>query len=102
MGATMIVLLLILILLLGGLVTFFLKNGNAARIWSLVLSFLTLGVAIAGVTIGNTPENHSFSASWLGSVGSSFTLQLDGMSQLLCLLTAVAYPLILLATWKTD
>src|SRR5207302_441845 len=27
--------------------------------------------------------------------------QLDGMSQVLCLLTAVSYPLILLATWKT-
>lgn len=98
----MVVLLLILIPLLGGLVAVFLKNGNASRVWALLVSFATLAVAIAGMTVAKTPDNLHFSASWMGSLGSSFTVRLDGMSQLLCLLTAVAYPLILLATWKTD
>src|SRR5215203_6533883 len=97
----MIVLLLILIPILGGLVSFFLKSGNTARAWSLFVSFITLAVAIAALTFAKTANHLSFSASWMGSLGSSFTLQMDGMSQLLCLLTAVAYPLILLATWNT-
>ena len=98
----MVVLLLILIPLLGGLVSFFLKSGNAARAWALVVSFATLAVAIAGLTIAKTPDHLHFSTSWMGSLGSSFTIHLDGMAQILCLLTAVAYPLILLATWKSD
>ena len=35
------------------------------------------------------------------ALGASFALKLDGMSQLLCLLTAVSSPIIFLATWKT-
>lgn len=101
MGAYMIVLALILIPLLGGLVSFFLKSGNSARGWALLVALMTLAVAIAGMTIAKTPDQLHFTAGWMGSLGSSFTVQLDGMSQLLCLLTAVAYPLILLATWKT-
>ena len=97
----MIVLLLIVIPLLSGLLSFFLKSGNGARVWALVSSFATLAVAIAGLTIAKNAANLNFSAPWMGSLGSSFTVQLDGMSQVLCLLTAVAYPLILLATWKT-
>src|SRR5215213_8602354 len=98
----MIVLLLILIPLLSGFVSFFLKSGNTARIWALLSSLATLAVAVAGLTIAKTPDNLHFSATWMGSLGSSFTIQLDGMAQLLCLLTAVSYPLILLATWKSN
>lgn len=98
----MVVLLLTLIPLLSGVVSFFLKNGNVARGWALLSSLATLAVSIAGLTIAGTPGNLHFSASWMGSVGSSFTLQLDGLSQVLCLLTAVSYPLIFLATWKTN
>jgi NADH-quinone oxidoreductase subunit M len=98
----MVVLLLILIPLLGGLVAFFLKSDAVARGWALLVSLATLAVAIAGLTVAKTPDNLHFSASWMGSLGSSFSVQLDGMSQVLCLLTAVCYPLILLATWKTE
>ncbi|RYY83291.1 MAG: NADH-quinone oxidoreductase subunit M, partial [Chitinophagaceae bacterium] len=42
-----------------------------------------------------------YSAPWLGSLGSSFSLALDGLSGILTLLTGIAYPIILLATWKT-
>src|SRR4028119_2237050 len=97
----MIVLLLILIPLLGGLVSFFLKEGNAARGWSLLVSFAILAVSVAGLTIAKTPDNLAFSTSWMGSLGSRFSIALDGMSQMLCLLTAIAYPLILISTWNS-
>jgi NADH-quinone oxidoreductase subunit M len=97
----MIVLLLILIPLIGGFVSFFLKSNNAARVWALVTSLAAMAVSLMGLNT-KAISSLSFSASWMGNLGSSFTIQLDGMSQLLCLLTAVAYPIILIATWKTS
>src|SRR5688500_5638409 len=98
----MIALLLILFPLLGGLISFFIKEEGAARKWALIVSFATLALMIVGLQVADGPEQHRFSADWMGSMGSSFTIQLDGLSQMLCLLTAVAYPLILLATWRTS
>jgi NADH-quinone oxidoreductase subunit M len=97
----MTVLLLILIPLVGGLVSFFLKDERVAKAWALLTSLATLAVSVFALTTKAT-QNLFFSASWMGNLGSSFTIQLDGMSQLLCLLTAVAYPLIFIATWKTN
>lgn len=97
----MIALLLILFPLLGGLISFALKDDGAARKWALAVSFATLAVMIIGLEVADAPEQHRFSAGWMGSLGSSFRVQLDGMAQMLCLLTAIAYPLILLATWNT-
>ena len=97
----MIVLLLILIPLIGGVLSFFLKDDKAVRIWALFISLTTLALSIIGLTVLKSSKHLHFSASWLGSLGSSFTIGLDGMSQVLCLLTGVAYPIILLATWNT-
>src|SRR5688500_11054570 len=97
----MIALLLILFPLAGGLASFLMKDEGAARKWALLVSFATLALMIVGLKVANGPEQQSFSANWMGSMGSSFSIRLDGMAQMLCLLTAIAYPLILLATWKT-
>ena len=97
----MMVLLLILIPLIGGLISFFLKDQRLVKGWALLVSFATLAISVFTLTTKEA-QDLSFSASWMGSLGSSFTIQLDGMSQLLCLLTAAAYPLIFIATWKTD
>ncbi|MCW3073544.1 MAG: dehydrogenase [Flaviaesturariibacter sp.] len=97
----MIVLLLLLLPLLGGLVTFFLKEAKAARGWTLLVSLATLAVSIYALTTKST-NALQFSTGWMGSLGSSFSLGLDGMSGLLCLLTAIAYPLILIATWNSE
>lgn len=97
----MIVLLLILIPLIGGGVSFFLKDEKAAKGWALLVSLATMAVSIAGLTIANSPDNLYYSTSWMSSFGSSFTTKLDGLSQLLCLLTAIAYPIIFIATWRT-
>jgi NADH-quinone oxidoreductase subunit M len=97
----MLVLLLILIPLIGGFVSFFLKDPRAVRGWSLLVSLAALGLSLAGLATRNADALH-FSAPWMGSLGSSFSIGLDGMSQLLCLLTAVAYPIIFIATWRSD
>ena len=97
----MMVLLLILIPLIGGLISFFLKDQKLVKGWALLVSVATLAVSIVALTTKAT-QNLSFSGQWMGNLGSSFAIQLDGMSQLLCLLTGVAYPLIFIATWKTN
>ena len=97
----MIVLLLILIPLIGGFISFFLKGDKIAKAWALVISLITLAVSLFGLTT-KAQGDLFFFASWMGSLGSNFTIRLDGMSQVLCLLTAIAYPLIFIATWKTN
>jgi NADH-quinone oxidoreductase subunit M len=98
----MIVLLLFLVPLIGGLLSFFIRNDKGVRSWALLVSIITLGLSIAGNTIIKSNESLQFNAGWMGSLGSSFSLGLDGLSQLLCLLTAIAYPIILVATWKSE
>jgi NADH-quinone oxidoreductase subunit M len=66
-----------------------------------VVSFITLIAAIAGNAMSQSAAQLSFTAPWLGSLGSSFSLKADGLAQILCLLTAVAYPIIFISTWNT-
>ena len=96
----MIALLLILIPLLSGVIAFFLKTGNSAKGWALLSSFATAAVSILGLTILNKPELLQFKEAWLPGLGSNFSIRLDGMGQLLCLLTAISFPLIFIATWN--
>ena len=98
----MISLLLILIPLLSGLAAFFFKNENAAKAWALFSSFATVTVSLLGLTILNKTDLLQFKCDWLPGLGSSFSFQLDGMGQLLCLLTAISFPLIFIATWNRD
>jgi NADH-quinone oxidoreductase subunit M len=97
----MIAVLLILIPLLAGLATFFFRNEKAVRAWALFTALATLAVSVLGITVMNKPGNLEFHGVWLQTLGSSFSVGLDGMSQLLCLLNAVAYPLVILATWNS-
>ncbi|MGZ5191034.1 MAG: complex I subunit 4 family protein [Flavisolibacter sp.] len=98
----MIVLSLFLVPLIGGLLSFFMKNDKTVRLWALFISLVTLFLSIAGNVFLKSPDNLSFTTEWMGNLGSSFSLKLDGLSQILCLLTAVAYPIIFLSTWKTN
>lgn len=98
----MIVLLLFLIPLVSGLLAFFIRNDRPVRTWALVSSILTLALSVVAACVKTNPHWLQFSAGWMGTLGSSFSLKLDGLSGILCLLTAVAYPMILLATWKSD
>lgn len=98
----MIAVLLILIPLLTGLGTFFFKNEKTVRSFALLASLGTLTVAVLGLTLLNQPKHLEFHGEWMQTLGSSFSIGLDGMGQLLCLLNAIAYPIVILATWKSN
>ena len=96
----MIALLLILIPLVTGVAGFFLKKENSAKGWALLSSFATVAISLLGLTILNKTELLQFKCNWLPGLGSNFSIRLDGMGQLLCLLTAISFPLIFIATWN--
>jgi len=97
----MIAVLLILIPLLAGFVTFFIKEEKTAKTWALLSAVATLGVSALGLTVLKEEKYLQYSTEWMAILNSSFSVKLDGMGQLLCLLNAVAYPLVILSTWKT-
>ncbi len=98
----MIALLLILIPLITGLAAFLIKSNSGPRNWALISSLLTLIVSIASVSLDNQADLLSFHATWLPELGSSFSFTLDGMSKMLCLLTAVSMPLVIISTYKNQ
>lgn len=90
---------LILIPLITGLAAFFLKGENAAKNWALLSSAITLAVAVAGIFF-LPAHNLSYDAAWLPELGSRFSLVTDGMGKMLVLLTAISFPVIIIATAK--
>lgn len=96
----MIPVLLILVPLLAGLITFFIKDEKMVRSWVLFSSFGTLSIAVFSLTLADESKNLQYSAEWLTALNSSFAVKLDGMGQLLCLLNAIAYPLVIISSWR--
>ena len=70
--------------------------------WALFSSLVTLVISLLGLTVFNEAKylEHPVLNGWQ-TLGSSFSVKLDGMGQLLCLLTAVSFPLIFIATWNS-
>ena len=97
----MVPVLLIGIPLLAGLIGFSLKDA-AAKGWSLFASLLTLLVSLAGISMRRDSKFLSFSTEWMGGLNSRFSIGMDGTGQILCLLTALAFPIIFISTWKED
>jgi len=97
----MVALLLIVVPLVSGLLAFLFKNDRSVRLWALFSSLVTLFVSILGLTVLKKDAYLQFKAEWIGSLNSSFSIQLDGMGQILCLLTAVSFPLVFIATWNS-
>lgn len=98
----MIAVLLILIPLLSGLISFFLKDEKAAKGWALLSSVITFLVSLSGVTLYNQYSNLHYDTSWLPLLGSRFTVTLDGMGNMLCLLNSIALPIIFAATYRNN
>jgi len=98
----MIALLLILIPLLSGFTTFFTKSEKDAKSWALFASVLTLAVAFAGVFNLFDTAQSSYDAAWLSALGARFSIGLDGMSKMLCLLNAIAFPIVFGAVYNND
>jgi NADH-quinone oxidoreductase subunit M len=97
----MIPVLLILIPLLTGLISFFIKDDKAVKTWSLLSAIVTLLIAFTAV-FSCYPAQLSYDAAWLPTLGSRFALMTDGMGKMLCLLTAVSFPLIFAAIFKNN
>jgi NADH-quinone oxidoreductase subunit M len=96
----MIAVLLILIPLIGGLALFAVKGESNAKNIALFAAIAGFAVSILGLTTYNDPAHLNFNADWLPMLHARFHLALDGMGQLLCLLTAISFPLIFIATWN--
>ncbi|MGG9971460.1 complex I subunit 4 family protein [Ferruginibacter sp. SUN002] len=96
--------LLIFVPLIAGLVTFFLKKESSAKSSALFASIVTLFVSVASLYFADNKDlsGVNFSYVWLKHIGSSFSVALDGMGRLLTLLTAIAFPLIFVATYKNS
>ena len=92
---------LLVIPLATGLGAFFFKDGKTVRAWALFSSLITLTGSIVGLTIFKDASYQEFHASWISSINTSFSVKLDGMGQILCLLTAVSFPLVFISTWNS-
>lgn len=97
----MIPVLLILIPLITGLVLFATDAGKA-RTGSLVSSIVTLVISLGGLTAFKAVQYLKYDGVWMTSIGSRFRVELDGMGQILCLLTAISFPLIFVSTYKNE
>lgn len=98
----MIALLLILVPLISGLALFALRNETTAKKLALFSSLVTLVVSVAGLTVFKDPAYTKFSAEWMPAINSNFRIELDGMGHLLCLLTALSFPLIFISTYRNE
>jgi NADH-quinone oxidoreductase subunit M len=90
--------LLIWLPLAGGLISFFIKSEKGARVIAIVFSLLTMGVMMTSLFFSSTESfvYNQVSYVWLPNLGSSFGLILDGLTRVLCLLTALVFPMVFL------
>ena len=96
----MILILLILVPLLAGILSFAVK-GNGARALALVSSLITLGVA-GYLSAFSCCEPAVWSMEWIPRLGTQFSVQADGMSAMLCLLTAIVMLVVFIVNWNKE
>ena len=97
----MVPVLLIAVPLLTGLIAFFVKNERSVKSWALFSSLVTLAISLLGLAVLKDSKWLAAQYDWMGALGSSFSVKLDGLGQVLCLLNAVAFPIIFVSTWKS-
>ncbi len=95
----MILILLILVPIVAGVLSFF--SGNGAKAVALIGSLVTLAVAVF-VSATVTAEPLYFGMSWIPRLGARFSLQADGMSAMLALLTGIVMPVVFIANWNKE
>jgi NADH-quinone oxidoreductase subunit M len=96
----MIPVLLIAIPFVCGMLSFFIKNEKSVKLWALGSSVMTLVVLLLGMGILKTNNDLYANYEWMSSFGSSFSVGLDGMGKVVCLLTAIAFPAVFASTWR--
>lgn len=90
--------------LMAGLVAFMIREEKKVKAWALTASMITLGISVASLVYADNAKYfylNNVSYYWLKYMGSNLTLGIDGMGHLLTALTAIAFPLIFIATGKT-
>jgi NADH-quinone oxidoreductase subunit M len=96
----MILIFLILIPFLTGILAFGTK-GDGPKVLGLISTMLSLGVA--GYVSGSAfTASLAFSQPWIPSLGTSFSLLADGMSSMLCLLTAIVMMVVMIVNVNKD
>ncbi len=90
--------------LLAGLVAFFIRSEKTVKTWAILAGLITLGISVVSLLYAD-PLKHLYlnnvSYYWLKNLGSNLTLGLDGMGRMLTLLTAISFPIIFIATYRT-
>ncbi len=97
----MIAFILLILPLFVGILALLIKNANTVKGLTLLASLATLAIALFGVYSMAKTDTY-WDSAWLPQMGSRFTLSLDGMSKMLCLLNAVALPLVVISTYKNE
>jgi NADH-quinone oxidoreductase subunit M len=83
-----------------GLICFLVKNEATTKLVALAGSLVVLAVALISLKYAGVEKYANYNAVnyiWLKNIGSSFFLSLEGVGYTLCLLTAVAFPIIFIA-----
>lgn len=91
--------------LVAGLVAFVIRKEKTVKTWTLLASLITLGISIVSLVYADNTKHfylNNVSYFWLKYLGSNFSIGLDGMGQLLTALTALAFSVIFIATYKTN
>lgn len=90
--------------LVAGLAAFMIREEKKVKNWAILASLITLGVAVASLVFSDGTKYfylNTVSYFWLKYIGSNLTLGLDGMGHMLTALTALAFPVIFIATKRT-
>ncbi len=90
--------------LLAGICCFAVKSENAAKAIALFGSLAVLAVSLSTLAFIDVKfvNYNAVNYIWLKNIGTSFFVSLDGSGRILTLLTAVAFPIIFIATNKNS
>ncbi len=90
--------------LIAGLLCFIIKSEKGSKVMALISSLITLLISVASLIYANDKQLSGLQDSyvWMKYLGASFNIGLDGMGHLLTLLTAISFPLIFAATYRSS
>jgi NADH-quinone oxidoreductase subunit M len=91
--------------LVAGLVAFMIRKEKVVKNWAILSSLITLAISVVSLVYADNTKHfylNNVSYYWLRYIGSNFSIGLDGMGHMLTALTAAAFPIIFIATGKTN
>ncbi|MCX6210531.1 MAG: NADH-quinone oxidoreductase subunit M [Bacteroidetes bacterium] len=92
-------LLLILIPVVAGITTFFLKDEKTAKGFSLLGAIATLVISLLSLC---NKTQLGYNADWIPNLNAHFSLSLDGVSKMLCLLNSISLPIIFISIYNSS